>query len=67
MSVDLIRTSFDGIIDFFMDFIIADGYCSSNNRVVISVDDTGTEAEIQLSLNRSSRFQCIFPNPCWLV
>ena len=27
----------------------------------------GTEAEIQLPLKRSSRFQCLFPNPSWLV
>ena len=28
---------------------------------------TGTEAEIQLPLKRSSRFQRLFPNPSWLV
>ena len=27
----------------------------------------GTEAEIQLPLKRSSRFQRLFPNPSWLV
>ena len=27
----------------------------------------GTEAEIQLPLERSSRFQHLFPNPSWLV
>ena len=26
-----------------------------------------TEAKIQLLLKRSSRFQCLFPNPSWLV
>ena len=30
-------------------------------------DDGGTEAEIQLPLKRSSRFQRLFPNPSWLV
>ena len=30
-------------------------------------DGDGTEAEIQLPLKRSSRFQRLFPNPSWLV
>ena len=33
----------------------------------ISTDLKGTEAEIQLPLKRSSRFQRLVPNPSWLV
>ena len=32
-----------------------------------NVEHYGTEAEIQLPLKRSSRFQRLFPNPSWLV
>ena len=32
-----------------------------------TIVDMGTEAEIQLPLKRSSRFQRLFPNPSWLV
>ena len=36
-------------------------------REPIPLGHGGTEAEIQLPLKRSSRSQCLFPNPSWLV
>ena len=42
-----------------------------NDYVDDVVDDVadvdGTEAENQLPLKRSTRFQCLFPNPNWLM
>ena len=35
--------------------------------VGFNIFNIGTEAEIQLPLKRSSRFQRLFPNPSWLV
>ena len=38
-------------------------YCSGDSMDHVG----GKEAEIQLPLKRSSRFQRLFPNPSWLV
>ena len=67
----------DGTIPGYSDFYKwNDGLNLSPSRVCGYVtsalfwffwNNKGTEAEIQLPLKRSSRFQRLFPNPSWLV
>ena len=59
-SEDLSTTS-----SSFMNCTVESSNCI---QVIYTVNYTvGTEAEIQLPLKRSSRFQRLFPNPSWLV
>ena len=44
-----------------------ESFLPANTSLTFANNNYGTEAEIQLPLKRSSRFQRLFPNPSWLV
>ena len=59
--------------DIFIVWQLQEKYLAKSKDLVMkdnlwkAFDDLGMEAEIQLLLKRSSRVQCLFPNPSWLV